>query len=148
MGLNSCPINYREHDVNHWLLLADPKSYGFEDLVKDKKTVWDGISGSLAQKHMRSFKAGDKVLIYHTAPDKAVVGTARIVSDPYPDPKDHEQKMVVVDVERGAGFKQPVPLASMRENHKLSAMTFLKIQRIAVSPISKAEWDEIVRMGR
>ena len=58
--------------MNYWLLLADPKVYGFDQLVKDKKTTWDGISGSLAQKHMRSFKKGDLVLIYHTAPDKAV----------------------------------------------------------------------------
>jgi predicted RNA-binding protein with PUA-like domain len=133
--------------VNHWLLLADPKSYGFEDFLKDKKTVWDGIAGSLAQKHLRSFKKGDKALIYHTAPDKAVIGTAKVLSDPYPDPKDCERKMMVVDMEPGAFFKKPVPLAAMRENQSLSGMAFLKIQRIAVSPVSREEWDEIVRMG-
>jgi predicted RNA-binding protein with PUA-like domain len=57
--------------MNTWLLLADPKSYSFADLRRDKTTVWDGISGSLAQKHLRNFKRGDRLLIYHTAPDKA-----------------------------------------------------------------------------
>ncbi len=134
--------------MSFWLLLADPQTYGFDGLVKDKKTVWDGISGSLAQKYLRSFTEGDKALIYHTAPDKAVVGSAKVVSAPYPDPKNSEGKAVVVDVEPGARFKTPVPLASLRENRKLRGMAFLKIQRIAVSPLSKEEYNEIVRMGR
>jgi predicted RNA-binding protein with PUA-like domain len=58
-----------------WLLLADPKSYGYDQLLKDKRTTWDGISGSLAQKHLRTFRKGDRVLIYRTAPDKAVTGS-------------------------------------------------------------------------
>jgi len=133
--------------MNYWLLLADPKAYGFDDLERDKKTVWDGISGSLAQKHLRAFKKGDMALVYHTAPDKAVIGTASVLSDPYPDPKDPEGKLVVVDVQAIDRLKKAVPLQALRENKKLSGMTFLKIQRIAVSPVSKAEFDEIVRMG-
>ena len=123
--------------MSHWLLLADPKVYGFDQLVKDKKTTWDGISGSLAQKHMRNFKEGDLALIYHTAPDKAVLGSAKISSGPYPDPKDPEAKLVVVDVQPIERFKMPVPLGALRENKKLAGMAFLKIQRIAVSPMSK-----------
>ncbi len=134
--------------MNYWLLLADPQAYGFDDLVKDRKTVWDGISGSLAQKRLRGFKEGDKVLIYHTAPEKAVVGRAEVVSPPYSDPKDRESKAVVVDVEPCGRFKTPVPLAALKENRELSAMAFLKIQRIAVSPLSREEYEEIVRMGR
>lgn len=133
--------------MNCWLLLADPKSYGFDDLEKAGKTVWDGIAGSLAQKHLRSIKNGDAVLIYHTAPDKAVVGAAKIVSSPCPDPKDKEGKLVVVDVQAGRRLKRPVSLAALRQNKKLAAMTFLKIQRIAVSPLSKDEFDQIVQMG-
>ena len=133
--------------MNYWLLLADPKVYGFDQLVKDKKTTWDGISGSLAQKHMRSFKKGDLVLIYHTAPDKAVVGSAKITSGPSPDPKDPGAKLVVVDVQPLKRFKLPVPLGALRENKKLAGMSFLKIQRIAVSPLTEAEFDEILAIG-
>ena len=128
----------------HWLLLADPKSYSFQDLMHDKTTVWDGIAGSIAQRRLHSFKPGDDVLVYHTSPDKAVVGHARVVSPPYPDPADATRKRVVVDLQAVAPLKRPVPLSAMRENPSLSGMGFLKIQRIAVSPLSKAEFEEIL----
>ena len=134
--------------MSYWMLLADPKTYGFDRLVRDKSTAWDGITGSLAQKHMRGFKKGDMALIYHTAPDKAVVGSAKIASGPYSDPKQPQAKLVVVDVQPLKGLKKPVLLAALRENKKLAGMAFLKIQRIAVSPLTKAEFDEILRMGQ
>ena len=134
--------------MNHWLLLADPETYGFSDLARDKETVWDGIGGSLAQKHLRGIKQGDLALVYHTAPDKAVVGTAQIASNPYPDPKDKEGRLVVVEVQPAARLKNPVSLAALRQNKKLAGMAFLKIQRIAVSPLRKEEFDEILKMGR
>jgi predicted RNA-binding protein with PUA-like domain len=132
---------------NYWLLLADPKSYKYDDLEREKRTAWDGIAGSIAQKHMRNFKKGDEALIYHTAPDKAVVGVGRIASDPYPDPKDAGAKLVVVDLEPVRRLKTPVTLQQLRENKKLAGMTFLKIQRIAVSPLNQTELAEILKMG-
>jgi predicted RNA-binding protein with PUA-like domain len=132
---------------DYWLLLADPRSYKYHDLEREKRTVWDGIAGSLAQKHMRNFKQGDEALIYHTAPDKAVVGVVRIVSNPYPDPKDAGAKLVVVDIEPVRRLRTPVSLQQLRENRKLAGMTFLKIQRIAVSPLNQTEFAEILKMG-
>jgi predicted RNA-binding protein with PUA-like domain len=133
--------------MNYWLLLADPKSYTFGDLERDKKTTWDGIAGGLAQKHMRGMKSGDMALVYHTAPDKAVVGMARLTSNPYLDPKDMDGKRVVVDIRPLARLANPVSLASLRENRALERMVFLRIQRIAVSPVSEAEFDQILTMG-
>ncbi len=133
--------------MNYWLLLADPKSYSFDNLLNDKRTRWDGISGSLAQKRLRSCKKGDRALIYHTAPDKSVVGSAEVVTDYYPDPTDETGRRVVVDVEAGPKFKKPVSLGALKSNGKLSNMAFLKIQRIAVSPLEKEEFDEISKMG-
>ncbi len=133
--------------MSYWLLLADPGSYGFPDLVRDKTTVWDGIAGSLAQKHMRAVRKGDEVLVYHTSPDKAVVGRARATSDPYPDPSDNSGKQVVIEVGDASPLMKPVALSLMRDNPALAGMAFLKIQRIAVSPLSPAEFREIVNMG-
>ncbi len=132
----------------YWLLLADPGSYGFHDLVRDRKTVWDGIAGAPAQKHLRTFAEGDQALVYNTSPDKAVVGRARVASDPSPDPADPEGKRVVVDLEAVAALETPVSLGALRQNPKLSGMVFLKIQRIAVSPLSRDEFEEILDMGR
>jgi predicted RNA-binding protein with PUA-like domain len=112
--------------VNYWLLLADPKSYRFDQLLKDRRAVWDGISGSLAQKRLRTFKKGDRALIYHTAPDKAVIGSAKVVTDPYPDPKDETGKLVVVGVAAGARVKNPVSLDALKGNRKLANMALSK----------------------
>ena len=134
--------------MSYWLLLADPKAYGFDQLQTDGRTVWDGISGSLAQKRLRTFKNGDSVLIYHTAPDKAVIGTAKVITDPYPNPKDETGRQVVVTVEAQERLKNKVSLEALKGNGKLANMAFLKIQRIAVAPLEKAEFDEILQMGR
>jgi predicted RNA-binding protein with PUA-like domain len=134
--------------MNYWLLLADPKAYGFDQLEEERRTIWDGISGSLAQKRMRTFKSGDKALIYHTAPDKAVIGSAKIVADPYLSPTDETARLVVVDIEAGARLKRTVSLDALKRNKKLAGMAFLKIQRIAVAPLQKEEFDEIVKMGQ
>ena len=133
--------------MKYWLLVADASTYGFDELERDGTAVWDGIRGSLAQKHLREMRRGDQAVIYHTAPAKAAVGTARVTSDAYPDPKDREAKLVVADLEPARRFDHAVALAALRENEKLAGMTFLKIQRIAVSPLEKKEYDEIVRMG-
>jgi predicted RNA-binding protein with PUA-like domain len=134
--------------MSYWLLLADPKSYGFGELERDRHTPWDGITGSLAQKRLRSFKKGDRALIYHTAPDKAVIGSAAVISDPYPSPTDETARLVVVDVEAGARLKIPVSLEALKKNKKLADMAFLKIQRIAVAPLEKEQYDIILQMGR
>ena len=133
--------------MGYWLLMADPESYGFDQLEKEPQAVWDGIKGSLAQKHLRSIRQGDSALVYHTAPDKAVVGMARVLSEPYADPKDREGKLVVVDVRATGRLKSPVSLAALKGNKKLQGMTFMKIQRVAVSPMTEEEFEEICRMG-
>ena len=133
--------------MDYWLLMADPESYGFDQLEKEPRAVWDGIKGSLAQKHMRSIRKGDSALVYHTAPDKAVVGMARVLSEPYADPKDSEGKRVVVDLRASGRLKSPVSLAALKGNKKLQGMTFMKIQRVAVSPMTEEEFEEICRMG-
>lgn len=140
--------NQRSGDLlmNRWLLVADPSSYGFEDLLRDGTAVWDGVTGAVAQKHLRGFRKGDQALIYHTAPDRAIVGTARIASDAYSDPEDPGGRRVVVDLEPGLRLRSPVSLTRLKENSKLAGMAFLRIQRIAVSPVTKAEFETIRKM--
>jgi predicted RNA-binding protein with PUA-like domain len=132
----------------YWLLLADPESYGFDDLLRDGSTVWDGIAGANAQANLRKFKEGDQALVYHTSPQKAVVGKARVTSAAFPDPSDAGGKRVTVNLEAAGALKTPVALTALRENPKLSGMVFLKIQRIAVSPLTRDEFNEIIKMGR
>jgi len=70
-----------------WLFKEEPDHYSYDALARDRKTVWSGVRNPLAQKHLRSVRKGDLIFYYHTGKEKAVVGLARAVSDPYPDPK-------------------------------------------------------------
>ena len=81
-----------------WVFLADPETYGWDQLASEKRAVWDGIRNAVAQRNLQACSKDDEVLIYHTAPDKAAVGIARVVRTAYPDPGDAER--VVVDVVR------------------------------------------------
>ena len=85
----------------YWLLKTEPDCYSWADLARDKSTVWDGVSNALALKHIRSMKKGDEALIYHTGDEKAVVGVAEVVSAAYPDPKEGDERLVVVDLRPG-----------------------------------------------
>src|SRR5215831_13988829 len=96
--------------AQHWLLKTEPGSYSYADLEKEGKAVWDGVSNNMALKNIRSMKKGDEVLIYHTGDEKQIVGIAQVSSDPYPDPKAKDAKIVVFDIKPKQPLKNPVTL--------------------------------------
>ena len=131
----------------HWFFLSDPDSYHLDTLFRKEKDVWDGVYGSNAQKHLAQIKKGDRILGYHTAPEKAVYAVLEAVCDCYPDPKEKEKTVWVVDVKGVRKLVRPVPLAELRADKKLAKMKFLIIPRMAVSPITEAEYQEILRLA-
>ena len=96
--------------ASRWLLKTEPGEYSFDDLVRDRTTVWDGVRNPLALKYLRAIRRGDELLIYHTGAVRAVMGLARAASDPYPDPVQQDPKLVVVDVVPGRRLARPVSL--------------------------------------
>src|SRR5919206_4019035 len=84
--------------ANRWLFKTEPSAYSFQQLQKDKKTVWDGVKNNLALKNLRDIQKGDQVLIYHTGDEKAAVGVARALGGAYPDPNKKDPKLLVVDL--------------------------------------------------
>ncbi len=133
--------------AQHWLFLSDPVSYHLDTLFRKRKDVWDGVYGANAQKHLAQIKKGDRILGYHTSPQKAVYAVLEAVSDSYPDPKEKEKKVAVVDVKGIRKLSRPVPLAELRAAKKLAKMKFLIIPRMAVSPLTPAEYQEILRLA-
>src|SRR5687767_10164652 len=81
-----------------WLMKEEPDNYSYDQLMRDRKTVWAGVRNPLAQKHLRGIRKGDRIFYYHTGKEKAVVATAKAASDAYPDPSDADGKLYVVDV--------------------------------------------------
>jgi predicted RNA-binding protein with PUA-like domain len=72
--------------TRRWLVKTEPGAYSFADLVREGRTRWEGVENPLALIHLRSMRAGDLVLVYHTGSEKSVVGLARVVKGPYEDP--------------------------------------------------------------
>src|SRR5215204_2848947 len=97
-----------------WLVKEEPDHYGYDQLERDRKTVWAGVRNPLAQKHLRSIRKGDRIFYYHTGKEKAVVAIAAAMSDAYPDPADPSGKLFVVDITPVKKLPQPVTLAAIK----------------------------------
>ena len=130
-----------------WLLKTEPSTYAWADLVNQNRAVWDGVTNALALKNIRAMKKGDAVFVYHTGNEKAVVGIARAVSDPYADPKAKDPKLAVVDLEPDRPLRRPVTLAEMRAASALAGLDLLRLSRLSVVPVSEAHWKVILLMS-
>ncbi|NNG15964.1 MAG: EVE domain-containing protein, partial [Gemmatimonadales bacterium] len=98
----------------YWILKSEPTSYSYDQLERDRETAWDGVKNPLALKHIRAMHKGDEALIYHTGKEKALVGKAKIVSEPYPDPAAGDPKLVVVDIKAVKRLAHTVPLRAVK----------------------------------
>src|SRR5439155_3682941 len=94
--------------ATRWLFKTEPSVYSYEQLVKDKKTMWDGVANNLALKNLRDIKKGDLILIYHTADEKQAVGIAPALGGAYADPSKKDPKLVVFDIEPVKAMPKPV----------------------------------------
>ncbi|PYR69517.1 MAG: EVE domain-containing protein [Acidobacteria bacterium] len=131
-----------------WLVKEEPEHYSYEQLEKDRQTVWAGVKNPLAQKHLRSIRKGDRIFYYHTGKEKAVVATARAAGDAYPDPKDKAGKMYVVDVVADRKLPRPVTLAEIKADRAFATFPLVRISRLSVMPVTDAEWARIEKMSR
>jgi predicted RNA-binding protein with PUA-like domain len=127
----------------HWLLKTEPDSYRWDDLVRDKKTAWDGVTNALALKHIRTMKKGDLALIYHTGDERAAVGVAEVVSGPYPDPAAADERIVIVDLKPKKKLARPVTLAEFKADRAFAGWDLLRIGRLSVVPVPEAMWGRI-----
>jgi len=130
-----------------WLLKTEPGTYSFADLERDGTTRWDGVSNNLALKHLRSTHHGDQVFIYHTGEERAVVGTAEITKDAYPDPKQKEPRLVVVDLKAGKRLPRPVSLSEIKQQSALKDFALVRMSRLSVMPVNDAQWNLIMELA-
>jgi len=133
--------------ANRWLFKTEPSAYSFQQLQRDKRTVWDGVKNNLALKHLSGMKKGDLILVYHTGGEKAAVGIARAASGAYADPSKKGPKLLVVDIEPVEVLSRPVTLAEMRGNSKLAKLDLLRLPRLSVMPVSEEQWKIIEGMA-
>jgi predicted RNA-binding protein with PUA-like domain len=134
--------------AQRWLFKTEPSTYSWADLVRDRRTVWDGVKNALALKHLVAVATGDEVLIYHTGDEKAAVGIAKVARGAYPDPKQKDARLVVVDLQPMKALARPVALGEMRANRELAGFDLLRLPRLSVMPVSAEQWAVIMEMAR
>jgi predicted RNA-binding protein with PUA-like domain len=131
----------------YWVLKTDSEVYPFEQLEREHRTVWDGVSNPVALKHIRSMTPGDQLLIYHSGTTKEIVGLAQVVSPAYPDPKKKDSKVLVVEVEADRRLPQPVSLAAIKAEPAFAQLALVRQPRLSVIPVSEQQWRQLLAMG-
>jgi predicted RNA-binding protein with PUA-like domain len=130
-----------------WLLKTEPGEYAFEDLLRDGRTQWDGVTNALALRHLRAIRPGDALLIYHTGTVRAAVGLARAVSDPYPDPARKDPRFAVVDVAAVRRLPTPVPLTAIKADSRFRGFELVRLPRLSVMPVPEPLWRALLALA-
>jgi predicted RNA-binding protein with PUA-like domain len=130
----------------HWLLKSEPDSYGWDDLVRDGGTEWDGVRNHAAAGHLKRMSIGELALVYHSGKARAAIGIARIARAVQAD-GDPADGWVSVRIEPVEPLPAPVTLAAMKAEPALADMAMLRQSRLSVSPVTDAEWAVITRLA-
>ncbi len=129
-----------------WLVKEEPDNYSYGRFQADGTTVWAGVKNPVAQKNLRAMKKGEKVFFYHTGKEKAVIGTATVAVEAYPDPKT--ASLVVVELAAGKALKRPVTLAEIKADKRFATMPLVRLPRLSVQPVTDEEWDMIETLSK
>lgn len=132
--------------MNYFLVKQEPESYSFDDLVKDGATDWTGIRNFQARNNLRAMKTGDKVLFYHSGGEKAVVGTAEVSREEFPDPTD--EKWIAVEIKPLEKLSKSVTLTIIKAEKSLENIALIRQSRLSVVPLTESEYGKILELGK
>ena len=132
---------------NFWLMKTEPSVYSYNDLEREGKTVWDGVSSNAALKNMRAMKKGDLAFIYHSGDVKAVIGIAAVSREAYADPKQDDPKLVVIEIAAKKRLPHAVPLAEVKRQKKLADFALVRIPRLSVMPVTPEQRDILMKLA-
>ena len=135
--------------MKHWLVKQEPEAYAWSTFVADRRTTWDGVRNFAARNNLRAMRVGDPVLFYESVGPKEVVGLARVTKEAFPDPtaEPDEGDWSTVELEAVAPIKKPVPLAAIKASATLKDIPLIRQSRLSVMPLTKAQFDAIVKLG-
>ena len=133
--------------INYWLLKSEPSPWSWEDQDKAGVEMWDGVRNYQARNNLMSMKKKDLCFFYHSVSEKSIIGIVEVVKEHYPDPTDKTGKFVVTDLRTKKKLKKAVSLEEIKSNPKLSNMALIKQSRLSVMPLTKIEWDTIIKIS-
>ncbi|MEB2776467.1 EVE domain-containing protein [Algoriphagus sp. D3-2-R+10] len=131
--------------MNYWMVKSEPESYSWDDFVAKDEDVWDGVRNYQARNFLREMQLRDLVFFYHSGKEKAIVGIAEVSQEQFPDPADEAWTAVKLKVK--SQLKKTIPLAAIKAEDRLSNLPMLKQSRLSVSPVSKEEFEILIKMG-
>lgn len=134
--------------IQYWLVKQEPESYPWSQFVADRKTEWTGVRNFQARNNLKAMRKGDAVLFYVSGGPKEVVGLAQVSKSAFPDPTAKSgEDWVAVELKAGKALARPVPLTRIKAEPNLKSLPLIRHTRLSVMPVSKAEFDTIVRLG-
>lgn len=128
-----------------WLLKTEPGTYSYDDLEREGKAVWDGVTNPVALKNLKGMAVGDKVFVYHTGDERQVVGEAQVTRAAYPDPK--APRLAVVDLKPVRRLPKPVTLAEMKDDSTFAESPLVRQGRLSVVPLTAEQERAIATRG-
>ena len=132
---------------NYWLLKSEPSTWSWDDQVKSKIDMWDGVRNYQARNNLMKMKKGDQCFFYHSVNEKSVIGIVEVHKEYYPDPTDKNKKFVAIDVKALKKLKNPVTLNRIKNNNKLRNIPLIKQSRLSVMPLTNDEFKEIIKLS-
>lgn len=130
--------------MNYWLIKSEPFKYSWQQLLKDKKTCWDGVRNYAARNNLKAMKNGDLLLFYHSNEGLEIVGIAKVVKEHYQDPTTDDTAWVAVDVSPVVTLNKPLGLKAIKQDDLLKNMEFVRLGRLSVSRVTPDEFHRIV----
>ena len=131
----------------YWLVKSEPSTYGWDHLVKDKKTSWDGVRNYAARNNLKAMKKDDDVLFYHSNEGMDIVGIAKVIKEFYQDPTTTDSNWVSVDLKPAKKLKNPVSLTQIKADKRLADMALVRLGRLSVQPVTEKEWKIIMELA-
>lgn len=134
--------------ARYWLIKSEPAAYGWDDLVSDGETLWDGVRNHRAAMNLRAMKVGETAFFYHSVTGKEIVGVAEISEVGLTDPKDPEGKWAAVRIKPVRRLERPVTLAEIKADASLKDIELVRQSRLSVAEIRPAEWERICSLAK
>lgn len=125
--------------ANYYLMKSEPSVYSFDDFLRDRETIWDGVTNPTAVKHLREMEVGASWIFYHTGEERMAVGTGSVLSVDATNPK-----VPVVRVKAGKRLKSAKSLDQIKAEKRFADSPLVKIGRLSVVPLTEEQWKWLV----
>lgn len=131
----------------YWLVKSEPFKYSWDQFVKDKKTIWDGVRNYAARNNLREMKLNDQMFFYHSNEGVEIVGIAKVSKTAFQDPTTDNPNWLSVELKPVKKLKRPVPLSEIKKVPSLQQMALIRLSRLSVQPVTEDEWFTILEMA-